>query len=179
MYLTRVYTSARSFSLISDGTSLPAQIFTQNLFAESIIQWAQQSHNKFKDRRIQVAESDVALSGEIVPGRPVLRPHVRLVNPKSKATDDDDLCAKSYRRRNSHSPGIFTVQCVCRHPKVIGVSVILSKKSTATVLSTLLCRFPVLPRCVFYDNACNLARTSILRFPSILNTSQFLCDRFH
>eukprot|EP00171_Calliarthron_tuberculosum_P010917 IDg10917t1 len=49
-----------------------------------------QTHNKFKGRRIPVAESDVGLSGEIFPGRPVLRPHVRLSNPTSKATDEED-----------------------------------------------------------------------------------------
>jgi len=115
--------------------------------------------------------------GEIYPGRPVVRPRVDFGT--TSIQENGKTCAKSYVRSKSHSPGLFTVQCCCRHPKLIGISVMDACEGVSTALSAILSRFKTLPRFVFYDNGCNLSKSVTIRFPWIPDKTRFMCDRFH
>jgi len=88
-------------------------------------------------------------------------------------------CRKHYTKSESHSPGIFTVQCVCSHPKLIGISVMQECEGVSTALSVLLARFRRLPRVCYYDNACNMSKSIILRCPWVNDDCIIVCDRFH
>jgi len=116
-------------------------------------------------------------TGEFFPGRPQVRP--RLDFGSSSRKENARSCRKLYTKSESHSPGIFTVQCVCSHPKLIGVSVMSECEGVSTALSVLLSRFRRLPRVCYYDNACNMARSIILRCPWVNDDCTVVCDRFH
>lgn len=68
-----------------------------------------------------VRDSEAANCGDLFPGRPLL--HQRVVFKNSKTEGWREESAKEDRNSPSHSPGLFTVQCACEHPKLLGVSV--------------------------------------------------------
>ena len=116
-------------------------------------------------------------TGEFFPGREQVRPGVYFGNSSRK--ENARSCKKNYSKSDSHSPGIFTVQCVCSNPKLLGVSVMRECERVSTALSVLLSRFKKLPRVCYYDNACNMSRSITLRFPWVFDESMVVCDRFH
>jgi len=116
-------------------------------------------------------------TGDVFPGRPIVRPRIDFGLSSKK--ENSKQCTKNYRASSSHSPGIFTVQCACRHPKLLGVSVMESCEGVSTALSVMLSRFAKLPRVIYYDNACNLAKSVILRFPWLNSCTRIVSDRFH
>lgn len=122
--------------------------------------------------------SDFA-TGELCPGRPKVRPRTKLQYASNANDGTDDNFSKYYLGSQSHTPGLFTVQCDCTHPNVLGVTVMNCPESLVTALSVLLSRFPLLPKTVYYDNACNLPPSIALRFPWILVSTTPLCYRFH
>ena len=65
--------------------------------------------------------SEAQRAGEIFTGRPAVRP--RLDFGESSKRENARTCRKNYTKSEAHFPGIFTVQCVCSHPKIIGISV--------------------------------------------------------
>lgn len=125
-----------------------------------------------------VSNSAAARSGELFPGRPLVRPRICFKNASSGEGWNTE-CSKSYRHRASHTPGLFAIMCVCNRPKILGVSVMAESESISTALSTLLTRFSILPDVTFYDNGCNFARSVRLRLPWVLNETTVLMDRFH
>ncbi len=66
-------------------------------------------------------QEEAIATGELFPGRTLVRPRVDFGN--SARTENSRTCTKNYISSDSHSPGIFTVQCCCRHPKLLGISV--------------------------------------------------------
>lgn len=88
-------------------------------------------------------------------------------------------CRKHYTTSDTHYPGIFTVQCFCRNPKLIGISVMLECEGISTAVSVLLSRFLILPRVTYYDNGCNMSKSIVLRVPWVKDESTIVCDRFH
>jgi len=118
-----------------------------------------------------------AKTGQIFPGHPMVRPSIDF--GKSTRNENESHCRKDYRASDTHSPGIFTVQCVCRYPKVIGVSVMDECEGTSTAMSVLLSRFKLLPKVCYYDNSCNLAKSIILRTPWVNEKCLIVSDRFH
>jgi len=116
-------------------------------------------------------------TGEFFPGRPQVRP--RMDFGRSARTENARSCRKVYTKSETHSPGIFTVQCVCSHPKLIGISVMEECEGVSTALSVLLARFRRLPRVCYYDNACNMSKSIILRCPWVNDECIIVCDRFH
>lgn len=54
-------------------------------------------------------------------------------------------CDKKYPVSQSHSPGLFTVQCACVHPKLIFFVIMTRAESTALALSSVTSFFRVLP----------------------------------
>ena len=113
---------------------------------------------------------------EFFPGRKQVRPlvdfgtHSNIENARS--------CRKNQAKSDTHAPGIFTVQCVCSHPKLIGVSVMRKYEDVITALSVLLSRFQKLPRVCYNDNTCNISKSITLRFPWVYDETVVVCDRF-
>ena len=95
-------------------------------------------------------------SGEIFTGRPVVRPRIDFGT--TSKDENSKQCTKVYKASTAFSSGIFTVQCVCKFPKLLGISIMENFKGVSTALSVLLSRFEPLPRCLYYDNACNLGK---------------------
>lgn len=115
--------------------------------------------------------------GEIFPGRPVVRP--RLDFGPTKKEENSRGCSKKYPCSTEHSPGIFTVQCCCKHPKILGISVMEECEGVSMAMSILLSRFKHLPRVTYYDNACNFGKSAVIRVPWINELTRIACDRFH
>ncbi len=122
-------------------------------------------------------QEEARIVGEIFPGRLVVRPRVEF-GDYSKV-ENSRSCAKHYIRSESHSPGLFTVECCCKHPKLIGVSIMDACEGVSTALSVILLRFKTMPRTCFYANACNLLNSVTVRLPRVHNKTRFVCDRFH
>ncbi len=116
-------------------------------------------------------------TGEFFPGRPQVRPLLNFGSSSRK--ENTRTCRKNYLKSDSHSPGIFTVQCVCRHPKLIGASVMCECEGVSTALSVLLSRFKILPRVCYYDNACNMCKSVTLGCPWVYDDCIIVFDRFH
>lgn len=114
-------------------------------------------------------------SGCLFPGRPQLRPLIKFKQNK----DQQQFCQKKYKKSKTHSPGLLTVQCVCKNHKIIGVIVMTQNESTALALSSVLCFFKDPPLITYYDNACNLRRGITTRLPFIFLLMKVLIDRFH
>lgn len=125
-----------------------------------------------------IANSEAAKCGELFPVRPLVRPRVRFKNASGGDLWNDD-CSKQYRFHPSHTPGLFTIQCVCARPKLLGITVMSESEGIATALSSLITRFPNLPGTTFYDNACNFVRSIRLRLLWVLDETDVLTDRFH
>ena len=83
-------------------------------------------------------------TGELFLGRPQVRPGIDF--GRAKKTANVRSCRKNYTKPYSQSHGLFIVQCECRNPKLIGVSVMRECEGVSTALSVLLSRFQKLPR---------------------------------
>lgn len=127
---------------------------------------------------LTVSKSEAAITGELYPGRPLCRPRILFKNGKD-GEGWNERCEKDYRYHRSHSPGLFTVQCACKRPKLLGITVMNRSESISTALTSLLSRFPVLPTVCLYDNACNFSQSTRLRLPWVLEETQIVTDRFH
>lgn len=121
--------------------------------------------------------SEAQRTGEFFPGRPQVRPLMNFGDSSRK--ENARSCRKNYVKSDTHSPGIFTVHCVCRNPKLIGISVMRECEGVSTALSVLLSRFRKLPQVCYYDNACNMNRSITLRCPWVYDDCIIVCDRFH
>lgn len=124
------------------------------------------------------SKSNTARTGELYPGRPLVRTRVRFTNGNGQEVKSEE-CSKSYRHGHNHSPGLFTLQCACAHPKLLGISVTIRSESISTALTAVQSRFKELKQVAFYDNACSLACSVMLRFPWVTEKTKILCDRFH
>lgn len=93
---------------------------------------------------------------------------------------DKQECTKHYfKGRNSAVPSFLTVQCACAHPKLLVFVVLRRCESISAALSSVLTNFPVPPRVIWYDNACNTYDSGILRIPWLLRWSRLVVDIFH
>ena len=88
-------------------------------------------------------------TGEFFLGRARVRPDLDFGTNSRKENARE--CRKSYLKSDSHSSGIFNVQCLCKRPKLIGISMMVETKGVSTA-SVPLSRFRNLPRVCFYDN---------------------------
>ena len=112
-------------------------------------------------------------TGICFPGREMYRPTISFEGPETKE------CNKTILRTDTHSDGILTVQCVCETPKLLGFVVMRKPESTEVALTSILTHFKVPPRFIFYDNACNLFSSFLLRVPWLLQFTKLMVDRFH
>lgn len=113
------------------------------------------------------------MTGIVFPGRTNFRPDFTFNESERSG------CEKHYVSSQRFSPGIMTVQCCCDKPVLIGYIVMTKPESRSLALTSVLSSFQVPPRVVYYDNACNLVASTILRLPFLLHTTRFLVDRFH
>ncbi len=116
-------------------------------------------------------------TGELCPGSPFVRPNIDFGSTSNR--ENGRLCTKNYASAKSHTPGIFTVQCVCRHLKLLVVSVMTKTEGVSTALIVLLSRFEPLPKFAYYDNSCNMARSIVPRTLWINDECAVFWDRFH
>ena len=96
-------------------------------------------------------------TGIVFIGRAMYRPCITFKN-----TELAD-CTKKYPVSKIHSPGIFTIQCVCAHPKIIGFRVMSHAESIFMAITSVITHFKYPPRTVFYDNACHFTSSQMLR----------------
>ena len=115
--------------------------------------------------------------GEFFPGRKQVRPGLNFVSRSRR--EKSVWCNKNHSRFDTHRPGIFTVQWVCKRPKLVGVSVMTEIEGISTALSVLLSRFEVLPGVCYYDDGCNMAQSIVLRVSWVNDSCIIACDRFH
>ncbi len=99
-----------------------------------------------------VSSSSAARTGELHPGRWLVRPRVRFTSGNG-GDGWSDKCAKSYRFAAIHSPGLFTLQCASAYPQLICITVTMSYESIANAVTTILSRFKRIPAVLFYHNA--------------------------
>lgn len=96
---------------------------------------------------------------------------------------DKQACTKNYAKgskgQKSAITSFFTVQCACEQPRIFGFVVLNQCKSISAALSAITTHFPIPPRNIWYDNACNTYDSGMLRIPWLLRWSRLLVDRFH
>jgi hypothetical protein len=95
---------------------------------------------------------ELKFSGTFFPNHPVCN---RFTNIKFTAQDQEDECSKDYKRSGRIGAGVLLFWCI-EHRECIGFSILRSAESCEAVYAVLSSRFPVMPRYVIYDNACNL-----------------------
>ncbi len=83
-------------------------------------------------------------------------------------------CSKNYQTNSRLGNGVVLFWCG-RHRICLGWVFLQSAESLEIVYTTLLARFPVLPKIICYDNACNLAEYCYNRAPRYV----FLVSLFH
>jgi hypothetical protein len=123
-------------------------------------------------------------TGARFPGRPACRPNF-VIKPSSSTTriqaekdEQGEQCRKSVLPDGkAHSHGVYTAQCGCKHPKLLGYSVLRTPEIRSTAISVLLTHFCNLPRVVVYDNVCNVVRSVGLRARWVLKRVRFVIDR--
>ena len=54
---------------------------------------------------------------------------------EERRDEDSKHCWKNYKKWEMRLSGIFTVQCVCRFPKVVRISVIFAMEGVSIALS--------------------------------------------
>jgi hypothetical protein len=130
--------------------------------------------------------SEMKSTGVFFPGRPVVRnlKHVEL------GSTNEGNCSKFYQSNTRLGSGIVLFWCA-RHRICLGWVFLKKAESLEIVYQTILTRFPVIPKVICYDNACNLAeycynrapRFEINRVNSIIFRyfvdSIFIVDGFH
>ena len=135
--------------------------------------WEQFGSVSVKELEADEAAVNGCFSGFFFPGRSKYRKD--FLFDKSEKFD----CNKLYVASKKFSPGVLTIQCCCETPQLLGYVVMIRAESTSLALNSMLTHFQIPPRVVYYDNACNLAKSVMLRAPWLLHLSKFIVDRFH
>ncbi|KAI8892601.1 hypothetical protein BC833DRAFT_569954, partial [Globomyces pollinis-pini] len=113
-------------------------------------------------------------TGSFFPGRPPIR---RVTDIRiSKGVEMS--CNKDAKIPGKLGSGVLLYWCG-EHRCCIGFSVLEKSESIQEVYTTLIARFPTLPKVIIYDNGCNLHDYFLNRSPSILKETIILSDGFH
>ena len=115
--------------------------------------------------------------GDDFPDRPEVRS--RLTFGATGRQENLRICRKNYRASFSHSSGILTVQCVCRHPKLLELPVMLECEGVSTALSVRVSQFKLLPAVTYYDNAYNVLKSIVQRISWVNEDTLIVCDQFY
>ena len=96
----------------------------------------------------------------------------------AKELGEDD-CRHKWLTSDTFMPGIENFLCPCG--LLIGYDFLDKAESPSHVLASLVQRFPLLPKVVYFDTACQLARNAARRVPWLVNESCLACslDRPH
>ena len=94
-----------------------------------------------------------------------------------KISDDQDACRKYSYSHPTLTPEILTL--FCRHGICYGFQVMESHESPRHPFEIFLCRFPVPPQMIIYDNGCKLYQYVLNREPVHFKNTIFLVHRFH
>lgn len=133
-----------------------------------------QFRNKFGKCDITPMKDDEDhITGWSFPGR---RQYMPLLTFDEKVTH---FCSKEYPNTGAHTPGLLTVQCSCSSPKLIGFYVMDRPESSSPALSSAISHLRVIPRMLFYDNACNLCLSAYYRAAWFMELCIIQIDRFH
>ncbi len=81
---------------------------------------------------------------ELFPGKQQIRPGISFRS--NSQVENARTCRKKYRKSDTNTPGIFTAQCVCSKPKMLGTEIVNATDGTSTALTVLLSRFRILQR---------------------------------
>ena len=95
--------------------------------------------------------SEMKSTGVYFPGRPVVR-NLKTVDIGS---NKEQTCTKIYQSNSRLGSGLVLFWCA-RHRVCLGWVLLRSAESLEIVYQTILTRFPVIPKVICYDNACNL-----------------------
>lgn len=109
----------------------------------------------------------------VLPGRKMLRPPM-MTDGKDKAD-----CTKKHYTSRPNMTRFIILKCCCRHPKIIGFTLIKEVESIAMAISTIISFLPYPPRTTWYDNACNMYDSALIRVPWLLRSTFLLVDRLH
>ncbi len=155
--------------------------YLQRFYAEmnNEVKAYKETHEHGDDFSVIVDENwlkEAAKTGQIFPVNPMVRPFIDF--GRSKRTENTRSCRKNYRSSDSHSPGIFTAQCACKYPKLIGLSVMDECEGISTALSILLSEFKHMPQVCYYDSECNMLKSIAIRTPwvTVLFQTDFIID---
>lgn len=90
-----------------------------------------------------------------------------------------DDCRHTFVSSDFFMPGIENFLCPCG--MLLGFDFLDKAESPAHVLAALAQRFPLLPKVIYFDTACQLARNASRRVPWLINMSGTACsvDRVH
>ena len=96
----------------------------------------------------------------------------------AKELGEDD-CRHKWLTSETFMPGIENFLCPCG--LLIGYDFLDKAEAPSHVLASLVQRFPLLPKVVYFDTACQLARNAARRVPWLVNESFMACslDRPH
>ena len=96
----------------------------------------------------------------------------------AKELGEDD-CRHKWLTSETFMPGIENFLCPCG--VLIGFDFLDKAEAPSHVLASLVQRFPLLPKVVYFDTACQLARNAARRVPWLVNQSGLACslDRPH
>ena len=133
--------------------------------------------NAFKTNQSADWMEDAEITVENFPSNPDFRPGINFEHQYRK--ENSGSRRKNFRASESYSPGILTVQSVCKYPKFVGTSIMKECEGTITVLCVLLPRFQQEPKIFYYDDSCNLAKSIILRPLCVNDSCLIVSDRFH
>ena len=114
-------------------------------------------------------------TGVCFPGRPAIAVcHTSVINHGESSSS----CQKNYSHSTRLGAGVVLFWCE-KHRTCIGWVLLPKSESCEIVFTTLVTRFPILPKIIVYDNACNLSDYCLNRAPSLFKDSIFLVDAFH
>ena len=119
------------------------------------------------DPNIEVNETGKLYSGSDSDSLGVYFPHrpiVRNVKSVKFGSGIESQCNKQYQSNTLLGSGIILFWCA-KHRMCLGWVFLKSSESLEIVYTTILTRFPKVPRVICYDNACNLAEYCYNRAP--------------
>lgn len=109
----------------------------------------------------------------VFPGRDLIRP------PMRTDVKDKPGCTKKYHTSRQDMSSFISLQCPCKHPKIVGFALIKEVESIAMAISTVLAYLKFPPRTLWYENSCNLYDSALIRTPFLLRSCLLVVDRLH
>lgn len=113
-------------------------------------------------------------TGSFFPGRRIYRKLNRITIGK----ETEISCNKIYKKRGKLAPGVLWYFCG-KHNHCLGFTILYRSESCQQVVETLMTRFSKPPKCVIYDNACNLEDFILNRYSTYFDETRFFVDSFH